>query len=101
MEARRAIALPAKIPAPKFGFFERVRFEDQVLTITGLEYLDAATAQRRNLEYGYYGEEPEWTPGWEYTMSLAHGAPLEAVEGMMLEPLQLVATEDELEPLEG
>lgn len=98
---RRSIVLPADIPAPKFQLFQRVRFEERVLTITGMEYLDAATALRRKLEYDYYDDEPEgWESGWEYIMSLVHGAPLEVIPETIQDVLTIVATEDELELVE-
>ena len=99
---RRSFDLPADIPVPKFHLFERVRYEDEVHTITGIEYVDAATALRRKLEYDYYDEEPlAWQPGWEYIMSLVHGAPLETIPDQIHTALTIVAAEDDLERVEG
>lgn len=98
---RRSFDLPADIPAPKFQLFQRVRHEGQVHTITGLEYVDAATALRRKLEYDFYDEESlAWQPGWEYIMSLVHGAPLETIPGAINDALTIVAAEDDLELVE-
>lgn len=99
---RRSFDLPADIPVPKFHLFQRVRYEGQVHTITGMEYLDAATALRCKLEYDYYDEEPlAWQPGWDYIMSLVHGAPLETIPDEMHSALKIVVAEDDLEPVEG
>jgi hypothetical protein len=97
---RRSFDLPADIPAPKFQLFQRVRYENQIHTITGMEYIDPATALRRNLEYEYFDEDEPlaWEVGWEYIMSLVHGAPLEAIT--INGALTIVADEDELELVE-